>query len=111
MAQFNYTFLVCKKTIFEVNNAEISSNPYFSTSAAVFNHPNTDFNRCGQCQKDVLPPGAARDFWEKWDPLHLAHLNAKQEEEILQDIDALKLKYKWVPSCSFSAQQQLVRNK
>jgi len=111
MTQFNYTFLVCKKTIFEVNNAEIANNPYFATSAAVFNNTNTDFNRCGQCQDDTLPPGPARDFWQKWDVLHLAHLNLNQEEEILQDIEALKLKYKWIPSCSFSEQQKLVRNK
>ena len=111
MSNFNYTFLVGKKTIFEVNNGEIASNPYFATSAAVFNHTNTDFNRCGQCQDDVLPPGPARDFWEKWDTLHLGHLNDQQELEIIKDLCVLKSNYKWTDSCSFRAQQQLVRNK
>lgn len=103
---FQYTFLVAKKTLFEVYN-----DKYFATSADIFNHTNTDFTVCGQCQDEALPEGPARDFWEKWDTLHLARLNAKQEEEILQDIEALKLKYKWIPSCSFSEQQKLVRNK
>ena len=36
---FNYTFKITNKIIFEVNNTN-----YFATSAAVFNHTNTDFN-------------------------------------------------------------------
>ena len=106
MTQFNYTFLVAEKTIFEVNNER-----YFATSAAVFNHPNTDFDECGQCQDDVLPPGPARDFWEKWDYLHLSNLTEQQELDIIKDLCILKSNYRWTDSCRFSDQQQLVRNK
>lgn len=102
----DYTFLVKKKTIFEVRNES-----YFATSAGVFNHRNTDFDRCGQCQNGVLPPGHARKFWEKWDTLHLAKLNTEQETELQNDIEELKKHYDWIPSSRFSEQQQLVRTK
>lgn len=103
---FSYTFKITKKIIFEVNN-----NDYFATSAAEFNHTNTDFNRCGQCQQDILPEGLAKSFFDKWDCLHLSKLNAQQLEEVLQDIEELKKVYKWIPSCGFSQQQKLIREK
>lgn len=103
---FQYTFLIEKKTLFEVYN-----DKYFATSCAVFNHTNTDFNRCGQCQDGVLPPGPAREFWKKWDPIHLSILTDEQATEIKQDIEKLKEKYHWIPSCHFPMQQELVRLK
>ena len=104
---FNYTFKITNKIIFEVNN-----NNYFATSAAEFNRNYTDFDRCGQCQPELLPDdGPAKYFYEKWDCLHLSKLNTEQEQEIMRDIDNLKDAYEWIPSCSFSEQQKLIRNK
>lgn len=102
---FSYTFKITNKIIFEVNNEK-----YFATSAALFNHTNTDFNECGQCQH-ILPKGAARSFYEKWDPLHLTELKTDQEKDIMQDIEELKTRYAWIPSCNFREQQALIRSK
>ena len=102
---FNYTFKITKKIIFEVNNES-----YFATSAALFNHTNTDFNECGQCQH-ILPDGPAKAFYEKWYCLHLSKLTTEQEQKIMRDIDNLKDAYEWIPSCSFSEQQKLIRQK
>jgi len=102
---FNYTFKITNKIIFEVNNER-----YFATSCAKFNDTNTDFVECGQCQ-EILPNGPAKSFYDKWDCLHLSKLNTEQEQEIVMDIDNLKDAYEWIPSCAFSEQQKLIRNK
>ena len=103
---FNYTFKITDKIIFEVNN-----NNYFATSAAEFNQNYTDFDECGQCQHILPYDGPAKYFYEKWDCLHLSKLNTEQEQEIMRDIDNLKDAYEWIPYCSFSEQQKLIRNK
>ena len=103
---FQYTFLVAKKTLFEVYN-----DKYFATSADIFNHTNTDFTVCGQCQDEALPEGPAREFWKKWDPIHLSVLTDEQAKEIKQDIEKLKEKYQWIQSIYFPMQQDLVRLK
>jgi len=107
---FKYTFQITRKIIFDVRYDDLdgaNKEPSFSTSAAVFNQPKTDFEHCGQCQKDVLPVGLARDFFEKWDYKHLCHLTEQEEKEVLQDIEKLKEKYNWIDSQSFYAQKNL----
>ena len=104
MTKFCYTFKVGKKTIFRVSNDE-----YFATGAAVFNRNNTDFDRCGQCQADVLT-GHALAFWQKWDHLHLQRLSPEQEGGILNDVEQLKRDYpNWIPNDRFSHQQILIK--
>lgn len=103
---FSYTFQLSKKVIFEIDNGEIESNPYFATSAAVFNQPKTDFERCGQCQEHVLT-GKAREFWEKWDKKHLCHLTQEEEREAIKDIEELKKFYNWIDGQNFYDQKEL----
>lgn len=102
-----YAFQITKKIVFEVHNGQIESNPYFATSACVFNQPKTDFNCCGQCQNDVLPAGKARDFWEKWDKKHLSILTEEEEKELLQDLEVLKCSYNYCESTSFYSMKEL----
>lgn len=97
-----YTFQITKKIIFEVSN-----DRYFATSAAEFNQPKTDFDMCGQCQDVLLPNGAARTFWEKWDTKHLSILSPTEAKELADDIEKLKQKYNWCAGCNFSAQKEL----
>ena len=54
--EFHAVFTLSKIKIFEVNYYTLGSNnsPYFTTSAAIFNRPKTDYNRCGQCQDDAF---------------------------------------------------------
>lgn len=107
---FEYTFQITKKIIFEVRYNDLSGanrEPDFATSCAVFNQPKTDFDRCGQCQADVLPKGKARNFWEKWDNLHLHKLDETQEEELLLDVEELKAKYNWCAGSGFCEQREL----
>lgn len=94
MREFQYTFVVARGRIFEVNYRTLATNakPYFATSAAKFNRPRTDFNQCGQAQDDLLV-GVARKFYKKWDRLHLKELTEDQHAELSQDIEALKIAY------------------
>lgn len=106
---FEYTFQQSKKVIFEVRYDDLhgaNKKPDFATSAAVFNQPKTDFNRCGQCQEDVLT-GQARAFWEKWDKKHLCYLSPDEEREVLADIETLKASYNWIEGSNFYQQKEL----
>jgi len=110
MNELNLTFQLSRTEIFEVSYKTIGSNasPYFSTSAAVFNRPKTDFNRCGQCQDDVLKTHrAAMRFYKKWDPFHLHDLTPKQYKELVDDIETLKDRYNWCSGTSFCEQRAL----
>lgn len=106
--EFKYTFQITKKIIFEISYYTLGSNktPYFSTSAALFNQPKSDFNQCGQCQKDVLF-GNAKKFYLKYDSLHLLDLNDEQYENIITDIELLKEQYNWIDNQRFSNQKDL----
>lgn len=86
-----------KKRIFFVDYHVLgwSSEPYFSTSAAVFNQPKTDYTECGQCQDRVLT-GKAREFWKKWDQYHLKKLEPEKLDELMQDIQGLKEEYNYL---------------
>jgi len=108
--EFNYTFQVTRMVIFEVSYETIGGNksPYFSTSAAEFNRPKTDFNRCGQAQKDLLPSKSkAGKFWRKWDIKHLQLLTDSELAELERDIEGLKAFYNWIPSDRFARQREL----
>lgn len=90
MQEFQYVFVTDRGKVFEVNYRTLASNanPYFTTSAGVFNRPRTDYNRCGQCQDDVLT-GEALRFYKKWDKLHLKDLTEAQYNELTKDIAKL----------------------
>ena len=92
--EFELTFVVDRGVTFEVNYRTLATNanPYFATSANVFNRPRTDYNRCGQCQDDVLT-GKAMKFYKKWDKKHLKDLNESEYNELVSDIEALQEAY------------------
>lgn len=92
--EFMYAFCVTRTAVFEVRYYTLGGNshPYFATSAAVFNRPKTDYNRCGQCQNDVLF-GKAKQFYKKWDSCHCKDITDDQYTEMLNDIEELKKIY------------------
>ena len=115
--EFHYAFQITKYIIFNVDYYTCGNNdsPYFATSADEFNHPKTDFNRCGQCQSDLCT-GLALQFFEKWNYLHLHTFHNKaQFMELLEDIEELKSKYNYIESIadknpdtiSFSREREL----
>lgn len=101
LSSFHYAFQISRKIVFEVNYYRLGSNStkHFSTSAAQFNQPKTDFNHCGQAQKELLKgAGAAMSFYKKFDPLHIKDLTEDQHTDILAGISKLKDKYNWIES-------------
>ena len=97
--EFLSVFQLSKKAVFEVNFYTLSTNraPYFTTSACVFNQPKTDYNMCGQCQKEVLKGfPTALDFYEKWDVKHLHDLTDEEYAEMREDLKALEEKYNFI---------------
>ena len=97
---FSMVFQITKNIMFEVNYHKIGSNtdPYFSTSAMVFNRPKTDYKLCGQCQASVLPiASSARMFYKKWNKYHCNDImDSETYKELLSDLDELKEKYNYV---------------
>ena len=99
MQSFHYTFQISKKIIFEVNYYLLGSNKskYFSTSAAQFNQPKTDYNRCGQAQNELLKGfPLAMNFYKKFDHLHVKDLTTVQYSEIVQELEKLKSAYNFI---------------
>lgn len=96
--EFKYVFQITKMVTFEVEYYTLGSNssPHFSTSANEFIRSKRDYNRCGQAQNDLLTKGEARQFFEKWDELHLKDLTENQYNELLDDIEILKDKYNYI---------------
>lgn len=92
--EFLYVFCISRMKVFAVEYYTLSTNPrpYFTTRAAEFNRPKTNYNHCGQCQ-EYITTGAAKKFWRKWDALHCQDLTDDQYAELLQDIEALKKAY------------------
>ena len=77
MESFKYVFQLSKKNIFEVEYSRCgnNTNKHFSTSAAQFNQPKSDYNRCGQAQNDLLKGfPLAMNFFKAFDELHLKDL-------------------------------------
>lgn len=97
---FSIVFQITKTIMFEVSYHKVGSNtnPYFSTSAMVFNRPKTDYKLCGQCQASVLPTASvAKMFYKKWDKHHCKDImDGETYKELLSDLDELKEKYNYV---------------
>ena len=94
-----WAFQISKTIIFEVEYIQLRGNnaPDFSTQANKFNRPKTDWERCGQAQKDLLPKSSnAYKFWEKWDKKHLQDLTDKEYNDLLKDIEFLKECYNFI---------------
>ena len=94
MKEFQALFIVGRRTSFEVRYYTLGNNkkPYFATSANVLDAQRPDYERCGQCQADVLD-GEALTFYQKWDKHHLKQLDKVQHTELLRDLEALKVRY------------------
>jgi len=97
LKSFHFVFQLSKKIVFEVNYYRLGSNTnkYFTTSAASFNQPKTDYNQCGQAQ-DSLLSGKAKLFYKKWDYLHTLDVTKNQYNDILSDIEELKGTYNFI---------------
>ena len=97
---FSMVFQITKTIMFEVNYHKVGSNtnPYFSTSAMVFNRPKTDYKLCGQCQASVLPTASvAKMFYKKWDKHHCKDImDGETYKKLLCDLDGLKEKYNYI---------------
>jgi len=104
---FSLSFRIKKKHFFEVVFGDLKAQgqqPYFATSGCVLNYIRSDYNRCGQCQHDILQKGSLfYKFFEKWDVLHTKSLTMEQFNELKQDIEELKEKYDYVESNYFHA--------
>lgn len=99
MPEFFYIFQQSKKVTFDVSYRRLGRNQYqnFTSSAQEFNQPKTDYSRCGQCQDDILK-GLALQFYKKWDILHLSPVTPEIYNELLADLEELKLKYNFIHS-------------
>lgn len=88
-------FQITRKIMLFVDyNVREDNTRYFATSAAVFNQPKTNYNRCGQCQESVLPHNSlAYRFFKEWDKHHLSDLTETQYNILLMDISVLQTKY------------------
>lgn len=95
--EFKAVFQLSKLTLFEVRYYTLGQNekPHFATSAETFMKNKREFNRCGQCQKDVLH-GEAYKFWLKWDKHHLKDLDENTYHEMVADMEKLKEKYNYI---------------
>lgn len=102
---FVITFRVKKKHFFTVEFGDVKAHgqqPYFSTSGGILNYIRSDYNRCGQCQNDVLSTNTTLyTFFRKWDVLHIKSLTMQQLNELKSDIEVLKAKYPYIESDSF----------
>ena len=94
---FHYTFQLSNKIMFNVNYYRLggNKNKYFSTSADQFNQHKTDYNQCGQAQKDLCS-GLAMKFYKRWDYKHTQDLTDLEYEMLLNDIEALKEAYNFL---------------
>lgn len=93
---FHYVFQITRMIVFEVSYYRLGSNTnkYFTTSAAQFNRPKTDYNQAGQCQNDLLKSHPiAYNFFKKWDVFHLLDLSEEQHNELWSDLNRLADKY------------------
>jgi hypothetical protein len=102
--EFQLTFQLSKLIMFNVSYDTVGSNenPYFSTSADEFARGKRDFNRCGQAQDDLTRSfPIARNFWKKWDNLHLKKLTDEELEELMEDIEVLKEEYNYTTDTNF----------
>lgn len=103
---FTITFRVKKKHFFTVQFGGLkrhTQQPYFSTSGGILNHIRSDWNQCGQCQSYILPSGSLfRNFFDKWDTLHIKRLTMEQYNELVKDLEELKEKYTHIDNDHFN---------
>ena len=96
MKEFFAAFQLSKTEIFNVAYYTCGRNtsPYFTTSGEVFARNKRDYIRCGQCQDYLLRNyKTAREFYQKWGPLHLRELTEEQYKEMRTDLEKLFDKY------------------
>lgn len=94
--EFHAMFEITRNIIFEVAYYTLGSNKNanFTTSANLLNRPKSDYKQCGQAQDSLLPKGSpARIFYEKWDDLHLSDLTDEQYQDLLFDLEVLRIRY------------------
>jgi len=99
LKNYHFAFQMSKKIVFEVSYYTLNQNknPYFTTSAAEYNQPKTDYIQCGQAQNSLLKGyPVAMNFFNKWDIYHLQKLTKKQLNELFKDIETLKQKYNFI---------------
>lgn len=97
--EFKLAFKLSALDMFFVNYFTLgrNSHPHFSTSAAHLNRRKTDYDTCGQCQEEVLKKyRTANNFYKKWDPKHLKDLTDEEYQELLEDLEILKIRYDYV---------------
>lgn len=107
---FSLSFAISRMIIFEARYDRTGNNKYmdFATSAFRFNRPKTDCIEGGQVQKQLLPKGSkARQFFDKWDNLHLNRLGDLEYSELLKDIETLKDNYYFITDTNFNKQRSL----
>ena len=96
---FSVVFQITKTIMFEVDYHKVggNENPYFSTSAMVFNRPKSDYKHCGQCQNSVLPIASkAKLFFKKWDKHHCKDImDGETYKELVKDLIELREKYNY----------------
>ena len=123
----HYVFQLDKTRIYEVHvepsilfiapkiNEPTQDGFNFSHSGAIFNRPKTDFNRCGQCQKDVTKDfPEARRFCEKLEEHHLCRMTDELYAEFCKDILLLCETYNYIKTDkfpTFSEERELSMNK
>lgn len=110
--EFMYAFCIDKTTVFEVDYYTLGNNkaPDFSTYAAKFNRPKSDWSEGGQAQERLLPVGSpARKFFDKWDHLHLHDLTDEEYSEIRTDIEELKRAYPYYVGYEFDGKATRTR--
>ena len=100
--EFLYAFLLDRMTVFKVEFCSLDRNcaPHFSTSAARFSRNKQDYTLGGQAQEELLY-GKAKQFYEKWDHLHLHDLTDDEYDEIVSDIEDLKRAYPYYVAYEF----------
>ena len=104
---FGYSFRIAKRVFFFVEFGAVkcsTQNPYFATSGGELNTRRTDFERCGQCQSELLKhrnSKAMKVFYEKWDKLHTKALTYEQYEDLMVDLETLKIAYPYVQGTRF----------
>ena len=94
--EFHAVFQLSRKIIFEVKYYTLGNNknPHFSTSAAEFNQPKTDYRQCGQAQEELTKNfKTARTFYRKWDVKHLHDLTEEEYKEMREDMRKLEAEY------------------
>lgn len=97
--EFHIVIALSKTETFSIDYYTLASNPnpHFSTTCEVFNKPKTDYNMCGQCQKDVLKSyPIALNFFNKWDVMHLKDLTIEEYNELMMDIETVLSRYPYI---------------